>query len=235
MNESLSRILLIFLSVDALALFVLLIFKIRKEWKRKKIRHYGDRAEETVRRTLEEEFPGSVVLNDVLLKTHRGTTQIDHILICKWGVFVIETKSHNGTIRMEKKEWVQIYGDKVVRFHSPLLQNESHIRAVKAVLHTYRALRNLPVQGIVVFTSQKLRFTGRRDGVIRLREISPYIKSGGKTLSHRALLTAAPGRSYLSRQKILQIEKALKKGSVKSANVKRRHEKKMKTLDRRSL
>ncbi len=232
MTHSLSLILLVFLSVDALALLILLIFQIRKEWKRQKIRHFGDLAEETVSKKLKEEFPGSVVMDNVFLKTTRGSTQIDHILLCKWGVFVIETKSHNGTIRMEKREWVQIYQDKVVRFHSPLLQNESHIKAVKAILSRHRALRNIPVKGIVVFTSNKLQFSGRKDGVIRLHQISPYIKSGGKTVSHRALITATPGRRYLSRQKILQIERALKKGAVKSHGSRKQHEKKLRSLDR---
>ena len=232
MNASLTHILLVFLSVDALALLILLIFKIRKEWRRQKVRHFGDRAEETVSQKLKEEFPGSVVLNNIFLKTPQGSTQIDHILLCKWGVFVIETKSHNGTIRMEKKEWVQIYGDKVVRFHSPLLQNESHIKAVKAILSKHRALRNLPVRGLVVFTSNKLHLTVQKEGVIRLNQLSPYIKSGGKTKSHRALLTATPGRHYLSKQKIAQIERALKKGTAKGHGSRKQHEKKLRSLDR---
>lgn len=32
------------------------------------------------------------VINDLLLKTSRGTTQIDHVVISKYGIFVIETK-----------------------------------------------------------------------------------------------------------------------------------------------
>ena len=32
------------------------------------------------------------VINDLLLKTSRGTTQIDHVVISKYGIFVIETR-----------------------------------------------------------------------------------------------------------------------------------------------
>lgn len=38
------------------------------------------------------------VFNNVMLKTGKGTTQIDHVVISRYGIFVIETKSHKGTI-----------------------------------------------------------------------------------------------------------------------------------------
>ncbi len=234
MSDSLQRILLVFLTVDALALFLLLLFKIKKEVQRNKIRHFGDRAEEEVSLLLEEEFPGSIVLNNIFLKTPRGSTQIDHILLCKWGVYVIETKSHNGKISPGKKEWVQIYGEKVVRFHSPLLQNEIHKKALSRVLEKSRSFSRIPVKGIVVFTSKKMQFEKQVDGALRLKELSPYIKSGGKTRSRRVLLTAAPTGKYLSRQKILDLKKFILKNSLKSSRKRKLHEKKIRKLDRRT-
>ncbi len=41
------------------------------------------------------------ILNDVVLKTERGTTQIDHIVVSKYGIYAIETKNYRG----------EIYGD----------------------------------------------------------------------------------------------------------------------------
>ena len=234
MSDSLQLILFVFLAVDAIALFLLLIFKIKKEVTRNKIRHFGDRAEEEVSLLLEEEFPGSIVLNNVFLKTPRGSTQIDHILLCKWGVWVIETKSHNGKILPGKKEWVQIYGEKVVRFHSPLLQNEIHIKALSRILEKSRSFSRIPVRGLVVFTSKKMQFEKQIDGALRLKELSPYIKSGGKTRSRRTLLTATPSGKYLSRQKILVLKKYILKNSLKSARKRKMHEKKIRKLDRRN-
>ena len=98
MNPSLITALLIFLSVDAIALFALLLSKILKEIKHRKIRHFGDQAEKIVSETIAREFPGAVLMNNVFLKNGKGVTQIDHILICKWGIFVIETKSHNQVL-----------------------------------------------------------------------------------------------------------------------------------------
>lgn len=233
MNDTTKLFLWIFLTVDLAVLLGLLFSAIHRAHRRRQILHFGDKAEEQVAQTLKREFPGSVILNNVYLKTHRGTTQIDHILICKWGLFVIETKSHNGRIQIEKKEWVQFYGDKIVRFRSPILQNESHVRALEQILAKHRALRSIKVKGLVVFTSGKLRFSKRVDGVLRLNELSPYVKSGGKTTSRRTTLTAALGKRYLTKQKIALIEKHIRRFSVKGQKSRKAHNKKLRSLDRR--
>ena len=36
--------------------------------------------------------------NDILLATDSGTTQIDHIVVSRFGIFVIETKNYRGWI-----------------------------------------------------------------------------------------------------------------------------------------
>ena len=38
------------------------------------------------------------VFNDVLIRTGRGSSQIDHIVISIYGIFVIETKNYSGWI-----------------------------------------------------------------------------------------------------------------------------------------
>ena len=39
-----------------------------------------------------------ILLNDVMLQTDKGTTQVDHILVSVYGIFVIETKNYKGWI-----------------------------------------------------------------------------------------------------------------------------------------
>lgn len=226
-------ILLIFLSVDALALLILLIFHIKKEVRHQKIRHYGDRAEELVKEYVEREFPGAVLINNLFLKTDYATTQLDHVLICKWGVFVLETKSHNGRINTQGREWVQIHGEKVVRFHSPLIQNEVHRKALIRVLQKSRRFRSLPVTGLVIFTSRRVTFSKKQEGVLRLSELAPYVKSGGERLGgRRGPITAKPGGTYLSREKIEAIEKLIRHSRVRSRSRKRDHEKKVRRFHR---
>ena len=38
------------------------------------------------------------IFNDILLATESGTTQIDHIVVSRFGIFVIETKNYRGWI-----------------------------------------------------------------------------------------------------------------------------------------
>lgn len=231
MTEKFLYGLLAFFIVDLAALLALLFYKLHKEAVRQKIRHFGDRAEEAVREYLETEFPSAEMFHNVFLKTKNGSTQVDHILISKWGLFVIETKSHNGKINVGKREWVQIYGEKVVRFHSPVLQNESHQRALKNILKNHRSLRKIPIYGLVVFTSKKVSFSKRVTGVLRLEEVAPYIKSGGTETRRSAHLTANSHISYLTRQKITQLEKVIRRNLVRSHGRRRLHEKAMRNMN----
>ena len=228
MNENLTLFLLIFLSVDAIALLFLLWYFLRREARRKKVLHFGDRAEESVAAYIREEFPGAVLFNDVYLTMPNGnTTQIDHILLCKWGVFVIETKSHNGTINDRKKDWVQIYKDKVVYFHSPVLQNEAHQKALTRILKQNRQTRNFEVKGVVVFTSGHVHFSKKIPGVIRLGELGSYIKNGVRRTPRGAVLTAKPGRKYLTRSHINALEKQIRRCRDKNPSRRKRHDKAM--------
>lgn len=232
MSDAIKTVLFVFLAVDSVALLAFIVYKIIGEIRRNKVRHFGDRAEEIVAETCRREFPGAVLLNDVFLKNGNSVTQIDHILISKWGVAIIETKSHNGRIIPGEREWVQMYQDKVVRFHSPIRQNESHVRALQKLLKSQRVAQDVKVLGVVVFTSRKVHFEKRQKGVIRLSALSPYVKTGGTRTDARGGLTAPVGMRYLNRKKIVQIEKIIRKHSVKGFGKRRYHEKLVRRMDR---
>ena len=92
-----------------------------------------------------------VVFNDVTITSRGHSSQIDHIVVSVYGIFVIETKSHKGWIYggENAQYWTQnIWGHKY-QLYNPLLQNESHIRALQRVIH----LANAPYIPIVVFTN----------------------------------------------------------------------------------
>lgn len=40
-----------------------------------------------------------IVLNDIMLKDAEGTHQIDHVVLSKYGIFIIEVKNYGGLIR----------------------------------------------------------------------------------------------------------------------------------------
>ena len=93
------------------------------------------------------------VLNNVTIPTPKGSSQIDHLVVSIYGIFVIETKNYNGWIYGgEYSEcWTQhIYGNKY-QLYNPILQNAGHVRALRRVLKDYEPLPILP---IVVFSGK---------------------------------------------------------------------------------
>jgi hypothetical protein len=77
------------------------------------------------------------ICNDIMIKNSKGgTSQIDHIVISKYGLFVVETKNYQGWItggeRSEK--WTQTIYKKKSQFFNPLRQNYGHIRALMELL-----------------------------------------------------------------------------------------------------
>lgn len=73
-----------------------------------------------------------VDLNNVTIRTHRGTTQIDHAIVSRYGVFVVETKNMSGWIfgSEDAPFWTKTNRGDKLRFQNPLHQNEGHIRAL---------------------------------------------------------------------------------------------------------
>jgi restriction system protein len=73
-----------------------------------------------------------VDVNDVTIETNRGTTQIDHVIISRYGVFVVETKNMSGWIFGNENcpYWTKTNWGKKFQFPNPLNQNKSHIRAL---------------------------------------------------------------------------------------------------------
>lgn len=92
-----------------------------------------------------------IVVNNVTLSIDGSTTQIDHILICTKGVFVIETKHYSGWIYgdAKQKQWMQILFKKRSRFQNPIHQNYKHIKAVQAL---FDFVPTDQVKSLVVFT-----------------------------------------------------------------------------------
>jgi hypothetical protein len=97
--------------------------------------------------------PDYHLMNHVTLRMKDGTTQIDHILVSRFGVFVIETKDYKGWIfgNAQHATWTQVLFKAKFKFQNPILQNLRHVRAVQDLLDF------LPlgaVKSAVVFTGE---------------------------------------------------------------------------------
>lgn len=81
----------------------------------------------------EEEYR---VINNLLIKQGNKTTQIDHVVVSEYRIFVIETKHYRGWIYGDanREYWTQnIYGNKYDLWN-PIHQNQGHVRALRRVL-----------------------------------------------------------------------------------------------------
>ena len=77
-------------------------------------------------------------LNGITLpRANGGSTQIDHIIVSVYGIFVIETKNYKGWIYGSEKQrqWTQAFpnGSKY-KFQNPLRQNYLHIKTLADLL-----------------------------------------------------------------------------------------------------
>lgn len=73
------------------------------------------------------------VINDVMLPDNQGgTTQIDHIVLSPYGIFVVETKNMQGSIYGDRKSynWKQYLGNDENEFQNPYKQNYKHIKCL---------------------------------------------------------------------------------------------------------
>lgn len=75
-------------------------------------------------------------LHNVTLRTPDGTTQIDHVFISPYGIFVVETKNMSGWIFGSEKQpqWTQKLYKRTFKFQNPLRQNYKHLKALEATL-----------------------------------------------------------------------------------------------------
>ena len=75
-----------------------------------------------------------MVINDITLKSDDHTSQIDHIVVSKYGIFVIETKQINGYIKGSEydNKWIV---NKKYHVYNPIRQNYGHVKCLEEVLN----------------------------------------------------------------------------------------------------
>jgi restriction system protein len=147
------------------------VFRGRREY------WYANRGEALVRSALIKQLPAESwhLLNNVTLQLTDGTTQIDHVLVSRYGVFVIETKHYKGWVFGDEKskQWTQVIYRQKHRFQNPLHQNYKHLKAVQALLDF---LQPEQIVGVVVFTGDAEFKSHHPAGVYSLEGLLTYLK-----------------------------------------------------------
>ena len=126
----------------ALAIFIKLKMPM---WKGK----YSERLVHKKMLQLPDEY---IIFNDLLFESNGRSTQIDHVVVSPYGVFVIETKGYKGWILGGENSvyWTQVIYKSKHQFYNPIKQNDGHVRFLR---HLLRCPVGIPFVPIVVFNN----------------------------------------------------------------------------------
>jgi len=120
------------------------------------------------------------LIKNVGIPTEDGTTQIDHIIVSRFGVFVVETKNMKGWIfgSENQKQWTQQIFKSKHRFQNPLHQNYKHTKTLEAAL----GLDPSKLFSVVVFVGDSTFKTDMPENVTHGIGYIHYIKSKSQIL-----------------------------------------------------
>ncbi len=132
----------------------------------------GKRGERKVAKALEKyvQNNGGYIINDVIIpNSNGGTSQIDHVLFCKEGIVVVETKNYGGRLygKADQQNWTQVlaYGNTKNKMYNPLLQNKTHIYNLKQIIGG-----SFEYHSCIVILRANLDYLDAEDEVFTLRE-----------------------------------------------------------------
>lgn len=154
------------------------------------------------------------VLNNILFDTKTKSCQIDHILINKNGIFVIETKNYSGRIygNDNQLEWTQVlqYGRVKNKFYNPVKQNQTHIYELKNIID-----KETPVKSLIVFVQGNTKYINS-DYVYKRSQIKSVVrkKINDKTLTveemeniYNQILNASKNSTTTNKEHVKNINK----------------------------
>lgn len=154
-------IILVFL---LLAFFLRFIFPRCKGW-------FGEKTVAIILSSLPQEYQ---VIHNVMLRIKSGkTTQIDHVVVSPYGIFVIETKNYRGYITgsVQGEKWTQ---NKKYSIYNPLKQNYGHMKTLAELLalseEIFIPIVVFSVEANVKVQSKKIVYTTQLRKAIRAHQ-----------------------------------------------------------------
>ena len=119
------------------------------------------------------------LIKNVTLPTDDGTTQVDHIIVSKYGIFVVETKNMKGWIfgSANQKQWTQKIFKHTSKFQNPLHQNYKHVKTLEDILLMECKAKNDCIFSVIIFIGDSTFKTKMPDNVRFARGGIEYIKS----------------------------------------------------------
>lgn len=149
--------------------------------------------------------------NDLYLSRSdgKGSTQIDHVVVSPFGIFVIETKNYKGWIFGSEKQsqWTQQIFRKKHRFQNPLCQNHLHVRALVEFL----GIPEDRFHSVVFFIGETEFKTEMPDNVLN-RGLIPWITKHTTPL-------LAPGVWQVAAERLADLDRSIDRKSAAKAHV----------------
>jgi hypothetical protein len=112
--------------------------------------------------------------NNVTIPVGNDTTQIDHVIVSRYGIFVVETKNLKGWIFGDEKsaKWTQSLYGKKYQFQNPLRQNFRHTKA----LSDFLGIDPSKIHSMVMFWGE-CEFKTQMPENVMMKGYTKYIKS----------------------------------------------------------
>ena len=150
-----------------LGLLLLLLLLRRRRLRRRRLRRPPVNAgERLVSSGLRQRYRDWILIDDIMLPSGPGTTQIDHVLVSPSAVFIIETKDMNAWVfgAPGDKQWTLAYKNedevesRKFRIYNPLRQNQGHARVIDGL----RVVESRRIRPVVVFVGDaELKTAGK--------------------------------------------------------------------------
>ena len=139
-------------------------------------RFRGDIAETRVRRILAAGLEKNryTIFNDVTLPAGGGTIHIDHIVVSRLGIFVIESQHASGWVSGSEfqENWKQYHLRRFTRFDNPMHRNALQLEALESLLKVPAS----KLHPVVVMVGQKGFKTPVPGNVLQPEKLIAYMR-----------------------------------------------------------
>ncbi|AMN67965.1 NERD domain-containing protein [Psychrobacter sp. P11G5] len=158
-------------------------------------------------------------LNNVTLPlSNGGSTQIDHVIVSVYGIFVIETKNYKGWIygSENQRQWTQAFPNgRKYKFQNPLRQNYLHIKTLANLLE----LDTSYFHSMIAFIGEcELKTRDELPEHVLTNGMASYVKK-----KQDKLLTEAEVKSIVEQIESNRFSKSWKTNSQHKAYLKDKH------------
>lgn len=133
--------------------------------------------------------PSKYVFNNIKLVDEDKSIQIDHVVVSKKGILVIETKNISGSIYGQENQtyWTQVLAGGHVKnkLYNPVKQNASHCYHIRKIVS-----KNVPVISLVVFVQNNIANISA-EGVIGISGLRYYLSHISDCLTEEEVVFCA--------------------------------------------